>query len=228
MLRSGIDLRKGRTLACGLNFIIPGRWPTSVRDPQEILRMRIVLLGAPGSGKGTQAARLKAQLGVAHVSTGDLLRAQVAAGTPLGIAAKTVMESGKLVSDQTVLGMLEDRLVQPDAQAGFILDGYPRNLVQADALDALLKRLEMPLDVAVLLHVDSEMLFERLAGRARAEDRKDDNPATVRERLRVYTDQTEPVIGYYRQRNKLAALDGVGSLETVYARILAAVDAAAG
>jgi adenylate kinase len=190
--------------------------------------MRIVLLGAPGSGKGTQAARLKAQLGVAHISTGDLLRAEVAAGTPLGLQAKAVMESGKLVSDETVLGMLERRLVQADAQAGFILDGYPRNLVQADALDTLLERLGKPLDVAVLLHVDSELLFERLAGRAQAEGRKDDNPATVRERLRIYTEQTEPVIGYYRERGKLAALDGVGSLEAVYARIVAAVDAAAG
>ncbi len=185
--------------------------------------MRIVLLGAPGSGKGTQAVRLKAQLGVAHVSTGDLLRAQVAAGTPLGLQAKAVMESGKLVSDEIVLGMLEDRLAQADAQPGFILDGYPRNLAQADALDGLLRRIGKPLDVAVLLEVDSELLFQRLAGRAQAEGRKDDNPETVRERLRVYAEQTAPVIGYYRERGKLAALDGVGTLDEVYARIVGAV-----
>jgi adenylate kinase len=186
--------------------------------------MRIVLLGAPGSGKGTQAARLKAQLGVAHISTGDLLRAEVAAGTPLGLQAKAVMEAGRLVSDDIMLGMLENRLAQPDAQAGFILDGYPRNLAQANALDGLLSRIGKPLDVAVLLEVDSELLFQRLAGRAQAEGRKDDNPETVRERLRVYAEQTAPLIGFYRERGQLAALDGVGSLDEVYARIVAAVD----
>jgi adenylate kinase len=188
--------------------------------------MRIVLLGAPGSGKGTQAARLKAQLGVAHISTGDLLRAQVAAGTPLGRQAKAVMESGKLVSDEIVLGMLEERLAQADAQQGFILDGYPRNLAQADALDGLLKRLGKPLDVAVQLDVDSELLVARLAGRAQAEGRKDDNPDTVRERLRVYEQQTAPLIGFYRGRGELVAVDGVGELDAVYARIVAAVGAA--
>lgn len=186
--------------------------------------MRIVLLGAPGSGKGTQAARLKAQLGVAHISTGDLLRAEVAAGTPLGLQAKAVMEAGRLVSDDIMLGMLENRLAQPDAQAGFILDGYPRNLAQANALDGLLVRIGKPLDVAVLLEVDNELLFQRLAGRAQAEGRKDDNPETVRERLRVYAEQTAPLIGFYRERGQLAALDGVGSLDEVYARIVAAVD----
>jgi adenylate kinase len=200
-------------------FNPPARFPR----PGKESRMRIVLLGAPGSGKGTQAVRLKAQLGVAHVSTGDLLRAQVAAGTPLGLQAKAVMESGKLVSDEIVLGMLEDRLAQADAQPGFILDGYPRNLAQADALDGLLRRIGKPLDVAVLLEVDSELLFQRLAGRAQAEGRKDDNPETVRERLRVYAEQTAPVIGYYRERGKLAALDGVGTLDEVYARIVGAV-----
>jgi adenylate kinase len=186
--------------------------------------MRIVLLGAPGSGKGTQAARLKAQFGVAHISTGDLLRAEVAAGTPLGLQAKAVMEAGRLVSDDIVLGMLENRLAQPDAQAGFILDGYPRNLAQANALDGLLSRIGKPLDVAVLLEVDHELLFQRLAGRAQAEGRKDDNPDTVRERLRVYAEQTAPVVDFYRHRGQLAALDGVGSLDEVYARIVAAVD----
>jgi len=171
--------------------------------------MRIVLLGAPGSGKGTQAVRLKSQLGVAHISTGDLLRAEVAAGTALGVKAKAVMEAGQLVSDDI----------------GFILDGYPRNLAQANALDALLVRIGQPLDMAVLLEVDNELLFQRLAGRAQAEGRKDDNPETVRERLRVYAAQTAPVVGYYRERGQLAALDGVGTLDEVYARIVAAVGA---
>lgn len=186
--------------------------------------MRIVLLGAPGSGKGTQAARLKSRLGVAHISTGDLLRAEVAAGTRLGVQAKAVMEAGRLVSDDIMLGMLENRLAQPDAQPGFILDGYPRNLAQADALDGLLARIGKPIDVAVLLQVDDELLFQRLAGRAQAEGRKDDHPDTVRERLRVYAAQTAPVVDYYRGRGQLAALDGVGELDDVQARIVAAVE----
>lgn len=185
--------------------------------------MRIVLLGAPGSGKGTQAVRLKTALGLAHISTGDLLRAQVAAGTELGRQAKAVMESGKLVSDDIMLGMLEARLAEPDCRNGFILDGYPRNLAQADALGALLARIGQPLDLAVLLSVDSELLFQRLAGRAQAEGRKDDNPETVRERLRVYHAQTAPVIDYYRQRNQLREVEGVGSMDEVYARIVAAL-----
>jgi adenylate kinase len=185
--------------------------------------MRIVLLGAPGSGKGTQAARLKSGLELAHISTGDLLRAEVKAGTPLGLRAKAVMECGQLVSDEIVLEMLEQRLAQPDCAHGFILDGYPRNLAQASALDRLLKRIGQPLDVALMLHVDSELLFQRLAGRAQAEGRKDDNPETVRERLRVYEAQTAPVIGYYRGMDELTEVDGVGEVEVVYQRILDAI-----
>ena len=187
--------------------------------------MRIVLLGAPGSGKGTQAVRLKAALQIAHISTGDLLRAQVAAGTPLGLSAKAVMEAGKLVSDDIVLGMLEDRLAQPDAQAGFILDGYQRNLAQAGALDALLTRLGKPLDVAVLLEISNDLLFARISGRALAEGRKDDNPETVRERLRVYDTQTAPLIAHFRSLGKLSAVDGTGTMDEVFARIVAAVHA---
>ena len=189
--------------------------------------MRIVFLGAPGSGKGTQASKVRSELGIAHISTGDLLRAQVKAGTPLGIKAKAVMDAGQLVSDDVVLGMLEDRLAEPDTAAGFILDGYPRNLIQANALDALLTRIGQPLDVAVLLEVPSELIVGRLAGRAQAEGRKDDTPETVRERLRVYTQQTEPVIGFYRGTDKLVEVDGVGDVDEVNARILAAIRATA-
>jgi adenylate kinase len=188
--------------------------------------MRIVLLGAPGSGKGTQAARLKSELKLAHISTGDLLRAQVAAATPLGLLAKYVMDEGELVSGEIVLGMLEERVSQADAANGFILDGYPRNLAQANALDKLLARLGQPLDVAVLLHVDFELLFQRLAGRAAAEGRKDDNPETVRERLRVYEAQTAPVVEHYRELGELVEVDGVGSMDEVFAPILGAVRSA--
>lgn len=185
--------------------------------------MRIVFLGAPGSGKGTQATRLKDELGIAHISTGDLLRGEVAAGTELGRKAKAVMDAGQLVSDDIVLGMLENRLARDDTRNGFILDGYPRNLAQCDALGGLLSRIGKPLDVAVLLEVPEQLLFDRLAGRAQAEGRKDDTPETVRKRLTVYAEQTAPLIGYYRDKGALVAVDGVGEMNEVYARILAAV-----
>lgn len=185
--------------------------------------MRIVLLGAPGSGKGTQAGLLKAELNIPHISTGDLLRAAVAAGTPLGLKAKAVMDAGQLVSDDIVLGMLEERLAQPDARAGFILDGYPRNLAQCEALEGLLARLQQPVDVALQLVVPSEHIVERLAGRAADQGRKDDTPETVRERLRVYAEQTAPVAGFYEGKGRLTVLDGVGELHDVFQRILSAL-----
>jgi adenylate kinase len=185
--------------------------------------MRLVLLGAPGSGKGTQAARLKEHLQVPHISTGDLLRAEVAAGSPLGLAAKEVMARGELVSDAILLGMLEHRFSRPDTAGGFILDGYPRNLAQADALDGLLTRLKQPFDYAVQLDVPTELLVERIAGRAKAEGRADDTPESVRTRLKVYNDQTAPVIDYYRQHGQLTVVDGVGELDDVFTRILEAI-----
>ena len=185
--------------------------------------MRLVLLGAPGSGKGTQAELLKATLGVPHVSTGDLLRAAVKAGTPLGLKAKAVMEAGQLVSDDIVLAMLEERLAQPDAKAGFILDGYPRNVAQCEALERLLERIGQPLEVAIKLDVPTELIVDRIAGRAAKEGRKDDTPETVRERLRVYTEQTEPVAGHFAAIGKLTTVDGVGELAEVSRRILAAL-----
>ena len=185
--------------------------------------MRLVLLGAPGSGKGTQAARLKDYLNVPLISTGELLRAAVTAGTALGLQAKTVMEAGGLVSDDVVLGMLEERLLQPDTSNGFILDGYPRNLVQANALNALLIKLKQPVDIAVQLDVDTELLVQRLAGRANAEGRADDSPESVRKRLGVYESQTAPVVDFYRNLGKLAHLNGVGSLDEVFTRITEAL-----
>lgn len=185
--------------------------------------MRIVLLGAPGSGKGTQAGLLKNELNIPHISTGDLLRAAVKAGTPLGLQAKAVMDAGQLVSDDIVLGMLEERLAQADARAGFILDGYPRNLAQCEALQNLLERLQQPVDIALQLVVPNDDIVERLAGRAAAEGRKDDTPETVRERLRVYDQQTAPVAGYYESKGRLTVLDGVGEMREVQQRILSAL-----
>jgi adenylate kinase len=185
--------------------------------------MRLVLLGAPGSGKGTQAARLKEHLQVPHISTGDLLRAEVAAGSKLGLEAKEIMARGDLVSDAILLGMIEDRISRTDTANGFILDGYPRNLAQAGALDALLGRIGQPIDCAVQLDVDNELLVERIAGRAKAEGRADDNPDSVRKRLSVYSEQTAPVVDFYRQHGMLSVVDGVGTLDEVFTRILEAI-----
>ena len=185
--------------------------------------MRLVLLGAPGSGKGTQAARLREHLQVPHITTGGLLRAAVDAGTPLGKVVGPIMAAGNLVSDELMLGMLEERFAQPDTRNGFILDGYPRNLAQADALDALLGRLKQPFDFAVQLECPTDMLVERIAGRAKAEGRADDSPDAVRKRLEVYDAQTAPVIEYYRQHGQLTVVDGVGSLDDVFTRIIEAI-----
>lgn len=185
--------------------------------------MRLVLFGAPGSGKGTQATRLREHYQVPHISTGDLLRAAVAAGTALGLKAKAVMEAGQLVSDDIVLGMLEERLSKPDTASGFILDGYPRNLAQADALEALLARIDQPLHIAVQLEVPTDLLVDRIAGRAKAEGRADDTPEAVRARLEVFNQQTAPVADYFRQRSRLAVVDGVGSMDDVFERIVAAI-----
>ena len=185
--------------------------------------MRLVLLGAPGSGKGTQATRLREHLQVPHISTGELLRAAVTAGTALGLQAKKVMESGSLVSDDIVLGMLEERLLQADAGGGFILDGYPRNLAQARALDQLLARIGQPPDLAVQLDVAHELLVARLSGRAHVEGRADDSPEAVRKRLSVYAEQTAPVVDYYRNQGKLACVQGIGSMDEVFTRILEAI-----
>ena len=186
--------------------------------------MRLVLLGAPGSGKGTQATRLREHLQVPHISTGELLRAAVASGSALGLQAKAVMEAGNLVSDDIVLGMLEERLLKPDTSNGFILDGYPRNLVQARALDALLARIGQPADVAVQLDVATELLVDRLSGRAKLEGRADDSPDAVRKRLAVYSEQTAPVVDFYRNQGKLACVHGEGGMEDVFVRILEAIN----
>ena len=183
--------------------------------------MRIVFFGPNGSGKGTQAALLKAELNVPHISTGDLLRAAVKAGTPLGLRAKAVMEAGKLVSDEIVLGMLEERLAQNDARNGFILDGYPRNLAQCAALEELLARIRQPLDIAIELNVPDEVILKRCEIRFQAEHRADDDPAVVRKRLQVYREQTHPVATHFGDLGKMVTVDGVGQVDEVFKRIVA-------
>jgi len=186
--------------------------------------MRIVLLGPPGSGKGTQAALLKDHLGVPHISTGELLRAAVAAKTPLGIQAKTAMDAGELVSDELVLGLIEERMGSDDVKAGYLLDGYPRNLAQARALDDVLERVELPVDTALALTVDEDQIVHRLAKRAAKENRSDDNETVVRNRLEVYREQTAPVTGYYQSRDLLIEVDGMGTIEAVNDRLRAALN----
>ena len=179
----------------------------------------LLLLGAPGAGKGTQAVRLAKRLGVPHVSTGDLLRAAVAEGSPLGRQAKAFMDRGELVPDSVVIGVAVERLARPDAKSGFVLDGFPRTLAQAEALDAELARMGMQLDRCTALEVDEEELIARLLKRAQIEGRSDDNDATIRNRMRVYRTQTEPLIAYYRRRGLLRELDGSGSVDAVERRI---------
>jgi adenylate kinase len=183
--------------------------------------MRIVLLGGPGSGKGTQAALLMEELGLPHISTGVLLRAAVKAGSELGLKAKAVMDRGELVSDDIVLGLIGERLTQPDADGGFILDGYPRNIVQAGALDDLLKRLDRPVDEALQIDVDVEMMVSRIASRAAEEGRSDDTEEVVRNRMKVYSAQTAPVVDYYAHKGVLSRVLGEGSIEEVFQRIKA-------
>ncbi|MEE4216088.1 MAG: adenylate kinase [Xanthomonadales bacterium] len=181
--------------------------------------MRIVIMGAPGSGKGTQAALIVKELDLDHISTGDLLRAAVAAGTELGKRAKEVMDRGELVSDEIVLGLLEERLLQENTKNGFILDGYPRNIAQAQALDGLLERIGQPVEEALQIDVDEEQVVTRIARRAALEGRSDDTEETVRNRLRIYAEQTAPVVDFYAQKGILSRVLGDGSIEDVFQRI---------
>jgi adenylate kinase len=183
------------------------------------MSQRIVLLGAPGAGKGTQAAILKERLAVPHVSTGDMLRAAVAAGTPVGLKAKAVMEAGKLVSDEIVIGIARERLAEPDCKQGFLLDGFPRTLAQAGALDEMLAGLGTPLDGCLALTVDTEEVVQRLLKRAEIEGRADDNEASIRERMRAYDAQTAPLLDYYRKQGLLVEVSGMGQVDEVSKRI---------
>jgi adenylate kinase len=188
--------------------------------------MRIVFLGPPGSGKGTQAKLLAERLKVPAISTGDMLRAAVREGTPLGLQAKAVMEAGELVSDDLMIGLIRERISQPDARPGFLLDGFPRTVEQAVALDSLLKGNEKRLSTVVNLSVPEAVLIDRLAGRSGQENRSDDRRETVLERLRVYRQKTEPLIEFYRRRGLLTEVDGVGKVSEIADRISGAVSPA--
>ncbi len=181
--------------------------------------MRIVFLGPPGSGKGTQAKLLAERLGVPAISTGDILRAAVRDRTPLGLKAQAIMEKGELVSDELIVALIRERIAEKDARDGFILDGFPRTLEQGRALEEMLAASGESLTAAVSFGVPEAALVERMLSRARAEGRADDRPETIRERLRVYREKTEPLAGFYTERGLLADVDGVGSIEEVAARV---------
>ncbi len=185
--------------------------------------MRIVLLGAPGSGKGTQAALLKDHYAIPHISTGVLLREAVAAETPLGQQAKEIIARGELVPDDVMLDLIRERLGQGDVSGGFILDGYPRNLKQAEALDEVLGELGQPVEEAVLIEVNEDMVVERIAKRAAEEGRSDDTEEVVRNRMRVYQEQTAPVAGHYETRGLLTRILGEGTIDEVLERIKGAL-----
>ncbi len=205
--------------------------------------MRIVFLGAPGSGKGTQAKLLVEKFEIPQIATGDLLREAVAKKTALGIEAKTAMDAGQLVSDEIVLGMIKQRLSQPDTQSGFILDGFPRNISQAQALDEMLEELNQPLQGAIYLSVDFDILLRRITGRRTCEacgqvyniyttppanentcdkcggnllHRADDNETTIGKRLDVFNQQTKPLTDYYQSQNKLHTVQGIGDIEHIF------------
>ncbi len=213
--------------------------------------MRIVLLGAPGSGKGTQAKKLMAEENIPQISTGDILRAAVAAGTAYGEQAKKIMDAGELVPDDVMLGIISDRLAEDDAAGGFILDGFPRTQKQALDLEDLLEKTRQPLDSVVLMDVDFDILLKRLTGRRTCSltgkllniysspqdeldactdaggeliQREDDNEETISNRLEVYRSQTEPLIEFYRGKDKLQVIDAAGGIEEVYGRFVAALN----
>lgn len=186
--------------------------------------MRIVLLGPPGSGKGTQAAMLVEELGLPHISTGALLRNAAARGTELGLQAKSITDRGDLVPDNIMSDMIEERLGREDVADGFILDGYPRNVAQAKSLDNMLERLNKPADEAIHIDIDPERILKRIAKRAKEEGRSDDTVETVRNRLRVYEEQTAPVADYYAERGLLTRILGNGPKEEIFQRILSVLN----
>ncbi|MYZ46649.1 adenylate kinase [Propylenella binzhouense] len=215
--------------------------------------MRLIVLGPPGAGKGTQAQRLVDRHGLVQLSTGDMLRAAVASGTPVGREAKAIMEAGRLVPDSVVVGIIAERLEKPDVRNGFILDGFPRTLAQADALEALLAGKGTPLDAVILLEVQDEVLVDRVAGRYSCANcgegyhdafkrpaqegvcdkcgstefkrRPDDNPDTMRQRLQAYYKETAPLIGYYYAKGKLKVVDGMAAIDDVTRQIESVLDA---
>ncbi len=182
--------------------------------------MRLVFIGPPGAGKGTQAEKMVAAYRLAHLSTGDMLREARDARTEVGLRAEQYMSAGELVPDEIIMDVIAERLKGDECRRGFLLDGFPRTLPQADGLESMLATLGTPLDVVLELRVPEEELFRRLAGRGRADDR----PETIRQRLVAYREQTEPLLAFYAERNLLRSVDGLGSVEEIFGRIREVLD----
>ena len=191
--------------------------------------MKLILLGPPGAGKGTQARRLEEQFGLRQLSTGDMLRAAVAAGTDLGLRAKDIMARGDLVPDDLVVSLLLERIKAPDCAKGFVLDGFPRTVAQAEALDRALQAQGVKIDRIIALKVDEKALFDRIDGRARdalaagQPLRPDDNPETLKQRIRVYNEQTAPILPYYEKAGRLQWIDGMAPIDEVYRQLTEAL-----
>jgi adenylate kinase len=186
--------------------------------------MRLIIMGPPGAGKGTQARYIAEHFGIPAISTGDIFRANVSAGTPLGVEAKRYMDAGEYVPDKVTNLMVRNRIDEPDADPGFLLDGYPRTLAQVEELDGMIKFTGHALDAVVVLTVDQDEIVQRLMQRAEVEGRADDTEEVVRRRQEVYAEQTEPLIGFYRKRGILIELDGMGEVDEVTQRIFDALD----
>jgi adenylate kinase len=186
--------------------------------------MRLILLGPPGAGKGTQAKILVEAYGIPQLSTGDILRSAIEAKTPMGLAAKAVMDRGDLVSNDIVNGIVSDRLDADDCHNGFILDGFPRTIPQAEALDDMLENKGMQLNAVIEITADAEILVERVINRAKESNRPDDHPDVIRKRLEVYNRDTAPLVDYYRQQGLVKTVDGMAAVEQVTATIKAAIE----
>lgn len=185
--------------------------------------MNLIIFGPPGAGKGTQAVKIAEKYSVAHISTGDILRGAVKNGTELGLKAKEFMDKGELVPDELVIGIIKDRVKEKDCENGFLLDGFPRTLPQADALDSMLSNEGMEIDAVVSVEVEDSEIITRILKRAQEEGRADDTEDVVKNRLSVYRSQTEPLKGYYNQKGKLSEIDGIGTVDEVFGRIVGVV-----
>lgn len=185
--------------------------------------MQIILMGPPGAGKGTQAKAVADRLGIPAISTGDIFRANVAEGTPLGVEAKRFMDAGEYVPDEVTNAMVRDRLAEDDARSGFLLDGYPRTVAQVHELDGMLEALGSRLDAVVVLTVDQDELVQRLLHRAQTEGRTDDTEPVIRRRQDVYAQETAPLIAVYGERGLVREVDGMGTVDEVRARVFAAL-----
>jgi adenylate kinase len=181
--------------------------------------LKLVLLGGPGAGKGTQAEQLKTHFDIQHVSTGEVLREARSAGTELGIKAGEFMDAGKLLPDDIILGIIDEKLAMPSMENGFLFDGFPRTIVQAEGLDKMLKGRSDSLDAVVSIDVPDEVVTGRLLKRAEIEGRADDNAETIGNRIKIYYEQTEPLKNYYNERGLLKSVDGLGSVEEIFERI---------